>query len=623
MAPSYTEILVEDEIFHIVTLPDRRPTAGASQPVKWLYQMIVESYLYHNGDAEARGTGAFYRLLQRTPGAAGRALCLRKASVGQGLITDAEWDLLREPLESSVRVLTLVPVDVAVKAITVFGETNRSAKLIEALGYDRPLEWDDAGEEEGEEGGEEEGEESEEQAEEEDEEDNDEGGSDSGEHSGDRSDGETSIAATEQFECDEEEDDGEEADEGGGGGGEGQQQGGRAKKKTRVATYTLIDIPPALQRELDSFAEWRLKPINSERDGVSVEAVTVAGNRADALRLLGWLKSEKNIAPSFGGVFGSERLDQAVQAFVEHLRACGRTYATCAGYIRSFIAVARFVHAARVARAPRGAAVSTAAVDAMRRAHRQIMHQARLEQKFSAKPKAWLDWPAVLTARARAVSQYELRKEEGGPGARARLFDAALLTWLTVVPPDRVGVARKLQLGVTLKPTTSSAAGGGGGFELDLRTPDAHKTAALFGPSTSPVPAAACALLRAWLAEAGLAAAQQPYVFVLGGGRGGGRGGGGAVDHAKPLDARRWTEVVQAVLKRQAGVAFAPKDLRSSFVTFLLSDAHPDEGLKKAVAHAMRHSPAQQGSAAYDKETAERTWAAAVKVAGAFAARFA
>ena len=88
-------------------------------------------------------------------------------------------------------------------------------------------------------------------------------------------------------------------------------------------------------------------------------------------------------------------------------------------------------------------------------------------------------------------------------------------------------------------------------------------------------------------------------------------------------DARRWTEVVKAVLRRQAGVPLAPKDLRSSFITFLLSDANPDEALKKAVAHAMRHSPAQQGSAAYDKERAERTWAAAVQVAGAFAARFA
>ena len=103
-------------------------------------------------------------------------------------------------------------------------------------------------------------------------------------------------------------------------------------------------------------------------------------------------------------------------------------------------------------------------------------------------------------------------------------------------------------------------------------------------------------------------------MFVLGGGR---------VDHAKALDARRWTKVVQAVLKRQAGVPFAPKDLCSSFITFLLSDANPDEALKKAVAHAMRHSPAQQGSVAYDKEAAERAWASAVRVAGAFAARFA
>ena len=68
------------------------------------------------------------------------------------------------------------------------------------------------------------------------------------------------------------------------------------------------------------------------------------------------------------------------------------------------------------------------------------------------------------------------------------------------------------------------------------------------------------AVVQAWLAAAGITtAAAKPYVFVLGGGR-----GGGTVDHTKPLDAPRWTEVVQAVLKRQAGVRFAPKDLRSS-----------------------------------------------------------
>ena len=198
MALIYTEFEVDNVSFHIFTLPDRRPTAGSSRPVKWLYQMDVESFLYNHGD-DSRTTGAFYRLLQRTPGAAGRALCLRKASVGQGLITDADWEALREPFQSSLRVLTLVPVDVAAKAIAVFGETDRSAALIKALGYDRPSEWeqgeDEVGEEEGEEG---------EGRANEGGDDDDEGGSNSGEHSGDRSDGGASVAATEQFEYNEE-----------------------------------------------------------------------------------------------------------------------------------------------------------------------------------------------------------------------------------------------------------------------------------------------------------------------------------------------------------------------------------------------------------------------------------
>jgi len=344
-------------------------------------------------------------------------------------------------------------------------------------------------------------------------------------------------------------------------------------------------------------------------------------------------------------VFGSDRLGVAVQAFVDHLRENGRSWSTCAGYVKSFVVVARFVHAVRVARAQQqgsggssGAAqeasataataatsttVSTMPVDDMQRAHKQIMQQARLEQKFAEakKPGAWLDWSAVIAARAHAVREYEKhikhKDKEGGDeqAQRKRLFDATLLVWLTSVPPDRVKVARTLQLGGSLKPTAD------GGFDLDLATPDAHKTAAIFGPSRTPVPEAACALLKAWVAAAGLTAAAKPYVFVLGGGGGGGGGGGiGPAGHAQPVADKRWTEVVQGVLKRHSGVAMAPKDLRASFITFLMSDANTDEQLKKAVAHAMRHAAARQQGAAYDKEKSERLWAAAVKVAGDYAA---
>ena len=539
MSLAYEDLVLGDGVIQIFTLPDRRPTSSSSLPIKWMYQMDLECVLYRD-DNESRSTGAAYRLLQRTPGAAGRALCLRKRSIHDGLINDAEWDLLREPLDKSVRMLTLVPVDTAVKAATVFGESKESAALIKALGFERPTEWDESDGDESEEG--EEGGEAQLRR-------DDGDDSDSGEHSGDRSEGEASVAATEQFDYQSDSDgvgadDGGEANGGGSSSAQGGGGGGSQVKKARVTTYTLLDVPASLQRELEAFTEWRIKPINRDREGVSVQPVTVAGNTADTLRLLGWLKSERNVVPSIGGVFGSERLGAAVQSFMDYLRECGRAYTTCAGYAKSFLAMARFVYSSRLARAAQGPAVSSGPVDAMARAHRQIVQQARLEQKFARKPKAWLDWSQILTARARAVREYEHRKDEEGPGGHKRLFDATLLVWLTSVPPDRVAVARKLQLGVILIPTT------GGGFNLDLNTPDAHKTAAIFGPSNSPVPAQACRMLTAWISAAGLNAASKPYLFVLA------RGGHSGSQHTEPFDTKQWTKVVQSMLSRRGTRGF-------------------------------------------------------------------
>ena len=65
----------------------------------------------------------------------------------------------------------------------------------------------------------------------------------------------------------------------------------------------------------------------------------------------------------------------------------------------------------------------------------------------------------------------------------------------------------------------------------------------------------------------------------------------------------------------------APKELRSSLVTWLRSDANSDAVLKSA-AFAMRHSPAQAAGVAYDRERAERLSRAAVEAVRAHAARF-
>ena len=84
----------------------------------------------------------------------------------------------------------------------------------------------------------------------------------------------------------------------------------------------------------------------------------------------------------------------------------------------------------------------------------------------------------------------------------------------------------------------------------------------------------------------------------------------------------RWTKLVKAVFKAHAGVPLAPKELRSSFITFLRSGHNSDAALKSA-AFAMRHSSAQGARAGlYDKERSERLSAAAVQVATDYAAVF-
>ena len=101
-------ISVARQTLHIVTFSDRRPSAASAQPTEMLFQAEVERLIF--GQEAIGQTGAMYRLLQRAS-VGGRALALRRASVAQGLLSDAEFDDLRAMLHSGFRVFTLVPMD--------------------------------------------------------------------------------------------------------------------------------------------------------------------------------------------------------------------------------------------------------------------------------------------------------------------------------------------------------------------------------------------------------------------------------------------------------------------------------------------------------------------------------
>jgi len=134
---------VLDVSISVVTLADRRPQ-GSSSPIEWTFQSLLEALLY--GNRYGRSTGAMYALLKRTAADGPCALPLRKSSINDGLVTEAEFEQLRLVLHTSVRSFTLVPLTLVEAAVIVYGQNEKSEALVRALGLVRPADWDDEGE---------------------------------------------------------------------------------------------------------------------------------------------------------------------------------------------------------------------------------------------------------------------------------------------------------------------------------------------------------------------------------------------------------------------------------------------------------------------------------------------
>ena len=154
--------------------------------------------------------------------------------------------------------------------------------------------------------------------------------------------------------------------------------------------------PESLERELTAWGQWRSDPINHRRGSARVEPTTVAGERADVLRFLGWLH-KRGVQPSVVAVFASAKLGVAVESFVKELVKNGRLYSTCAGYVASCIAAARFSLSVRQRR---GETPSTAPIDALVTLHGQCKQQAATQQKYAPKQDGkWLTWEQCQRAR--------------------------------------------------------------------------------------------------------------------------------------------------------------------------------------------------------------------------------
>ena len=165
--------------------------------------------------------------------------------------------------------------------------------------------------------------------------------------------------------------------------------------------------------------------------------------------------------------------------------------------------------------------------------------------------------------------------------------------------PTACAVIRELKLGTTLQRRED------GGSDLNLTEPGLHKSSAVFGPSCTQLHSAVVPWLDTWIELTGVT--EGGFVFTV-------------KDGVSAYSPSQWTQVVKSTYRKHGGVAIAPKDLRSAYVTFLKSGEHGDD-LLKATAIRMRHGSHMQDSAAYNKSNAIAQ--TAVAAAGRYSDRFA
>jgi len=417
-----------------------------------------------------------------------------------------------------------------------------------------------------------------------------------------------------------------------------------ADDEERMKTYTMQRVPPLLKKELGEYIVYRTSTFAARRQGGAVQSISAEGDKASArglgthpspaplppparsrtlahapcaqtalLRFFGYLQRQSRVpvGVSLETIAFMIRADlgdlvQAYATWLQSDRNC--KFTTIANYLNGLVGITSYCYAmlepadAVLNMEPNPLAqIINLRSQAEKASKTQNMYDKRVLD-------GWLTWEDVQNARVAAVNKLG-EAEWGSPEEkRFALRDAAALSLLSLIPPDRVGCIRKLRLCHTLKKKEL-----GPGWKMDLsKQRDGHKTSRFYGPFAASLPSALTPILDQYCAVLELEPGSDagPYLFHP------------PQSHFdRPMESSAWSAWVKRLFKRHHGEEVAPKTLRSVFITWLRDTTTTPEILKSA-AHAMKHSEARQASGDYDQEADDRLVKAAYDFNLSFASQF-
>jgi integrase len=539
--------------FPCITLLNRRG-GGAPVRLRWVFQRSLEILLFHRTDGGS--TGAIWKALNNSGLQSTSLLCCRKA-VNEHHLLDAELQQIMETFKASlpagmcdpsalgrIRSCTLLPLATAAAVCRQHGRSPASMAFLRAFSQQVPTGWE---------------------LQEEAEEDAANGVydyvlhdklDDHGFEAEDLSIAQELTQVTEFVDL--------------------------AEDETKLRSYALT--PTAnLKRQLAAFVSHRTATFAARRSGGAIQSASAEANCTALLRFFGWMHRLKQVPADAMldiGFFARPDLGTKAEQWAGWLQQSQRIrFTSICNYLSSLVSIANYVYFELH--------VDDEVIDLSPNPLEQLVnlrdqaHGAIKEQNLYTPANVkggWISWPQAQETRVKIVSAARAH-----PPA-ATLKEASMISLMTLIPPDRVGVIRRLRFQHTLKRRESC-------WVVDLsRRSDGHKTSKHYGPFHCELPVSLNDIIDAYrdlltLEPGGDAA----YLFSP----------NDCLD--RPLESSAWNAAVKRMFKKHFGQEISPKALRSSFITWLRDSTSCPEVLKSA-AHAQKHSERRQSSDSYDAE---------------------
>ena len=383
-----------------------------------------------------------------------------------------------------------------------------------------------------------------------------------------------------------------------------------ADDEERMKTYILTPVASILKKELDEYLVYRTATFAARRQGGAVQSISAEGDKTALLRFYGYLTRTNRVpegALLYMPFMIRADLGDIVQEYASWLQNTQRCrFTTIANYLNGLVSITTYCYA-NLAPSDAVLQMEPNPLSQIINLRAQAEKASKQQQMYDKRIGGWLTWEDVQKARVKAFEKLDESQFGTAEEKRFALRDAAALSLLSLIPPDRVGCIRKLRLDHTLKKKE------GGGWKMDLsKQRDGHKTSRFYGPFAASLPGALTPILDEYCRVLELAAPVD---------------GGAYLFHPpqsqpdRPLEPSAWSGWVRRLFKRHYGEEVAPKTLRSVFITWLRDSTSAPEVLKSA-AHAMKHSEARQASGAYDQEADDRLVKAAYDFNLSYAAQY-